>query len=274
MRACLAALCLSLSLGLGQQAQAQPERVVVLGGSVTEIVYDLGQEGRLVAGDQSSIHPPAALKLPRVGYYRSVPIEGVIAMRPDLVLASENAGPQKTLQRLSQLGIEVDVVSDAPSIESLYKRIEQIAGRLRVPGEGEKLIAQVRAEVQAAQAQAAPSRRALVLLNRTGPLMAAGSGTAADAVLTLAGLKNVLESQQGYKPISAEGLAALSPELIVISRASLDASGGMEKFRSGAGIASTPAAREGRVLAMDDLLILGLGPRVGQAIHELKEAAK
>ncbi len=272
-RTCFAAWCLPLMLALGV-AQAKPQRVVVLGGSVTEIVYDLGQGERLVAGDDSSIYPAAALKLPRVGYYRSVPVEGVVAMKPDLVLASENAGPPKALERLRALGIDLEVVSDSPSIESLYRRIEQIARELQAPEEGEKLIAQVRREVQAAQALPSTPRRALVLLNRTGPMMAAGGDTAANAVLRLAGLENVLASQKGYKPISAEGLATLQPDMIIISAASAKAAGGIDKVKAGAGIAATPAARENRILAMDDLLILGLGPRVGLAIEQLKAAAK
>src|SRR3546814_19986504 len=75
--ACVAPAC-------AQQAQ----RVVSLGGTVTEIVYDLGEGDRLVADDLSSLYPKEATLLPRVGYYRAVPLEGVLSMRPDLVLAS------------------------------------------------------------------------------------------------------------------------------------------------------------------------------------------
>src|SRR5690606_660645 len=135
-------------------------------------------------------------------------------------------------------------------------------------------INKVRSDVAAAQGERSPSRRALVLVNRSGPLMAAGSGTTADAILALAGLDNAFASQSGYKPVSAEGLAALAPEMIIITEASLHASGGMEQFQSGAGMSSTPAARHHRVIAMDDLLIQGLGPRVGQAIRQLKQAAR
>ena len=62
--------------------------MVTLGGSVTEIVYGLGQGARLVGDDQSSLYPPEARRLPSVGYYRAVPVEGVLSLKPDLVLAS------------------------------------------------------------------------------------------------------------------------------------------------------------------------------------------
>lgn len=258
----------------GVTANAAPQRVVSLGGSVTEIVFGLGQGHLLVADDASSMYPEAARKLPRVGYYRTVPLEGVVAQNPDLVLASENAGPPKTLARLSSLGLVVKQVSDQPTMASLYQRIEQIAQALQVPEYGKNMVAQIRQELAAAQAITRPVRRALVLVNRSGPLMGAGNDTAAATVLKLAGLENALEKQSGYKPLSAEGLLTLAPDMIIISTASAQASGGLAKFKESAGVSSTPAARQGRVVAMEDLLILGLGPRVAQAIHQLKAAAR
>ena len=110
---------------------APPERVaarvVTLGGSVTEIVYQLGQGGKLVGDDLSSLYPEAATKLPRVGYYRAVPVEGVLALKPDLVLASEQAGPPDALKRLGDVGVRIVTVPDAPSVDSLKARIRNIA---------------------------------------------------------------------------------------------------------------------------------------------------
>ncbi|MBC8653116.1 ABC transporter substrate-binding protein, partial [Providencia vermicola] len=69
------------------------ERIVTLGGDVTEIVYALGAEQQLVARDSTSLHPEQATKLPDVGYMRMLNAEGVLSMRPTLVLASELAKP-------------------------------------------------------------------------------------------------------------------------------------------------------------------------------------
>ncbi|MBP6018670.1 MAG: ABC transporter substrate-binding protein [Burkholderiaceae bacterium] len=267
------ALCL-LATGMAYANPPEAQRVVSLGGSVTEIIYGLDRGQRLVADDGSSLYPKAATLLPSVGYYRSVSLEGVVAQRPDLVLASENAGPPKTMQRLKDLGVVVHTVSDKPSLDSLYQRIQQIAQALQVPQAGQQLSERVRDELDAAQAIASPVRRALVLVNRTGPMLGAGNDTAAAQLLNLAGLENVLSTQNGYKPVSAEGLAMLAPELIIITNASAKASGGMDAFMASAGIGSTPAAQAGRIVAMDDLLILGLGPRVAQSVRQLKTAAK
>ncbi|MGE6916191.1 heme/hemin ABC transporter substrate-binding protein [Achromobacter kerstersii] len=265
---------LAIALGWAMAASvhaAEPSRVVTLGGSVTEIVYGLGQGDRLVGDDQSSLYPEAATKLPRVGYYRAVPVEGVLSLKPDLVLASEQAGPPEALKRLAGVGVRVVTVSDAPSVDSLKSRIRAIADALGVAAAGERMVDDVTQELARAEAIPATRARALLLINRTGAPQGAGRDTAANEVMHLAGLDNVLHDQQGYKPLSAEAMGALAPDLIVVTQASLDAGGGMEKFLSLPGIASTQAAAKRRVVVMDDLLILGMGPRLPLALTQLKQ---
>ncbi|CAB3694135.1 heme/hemin ABC transporter substrate-binding protein [Achromobacter pestifer] len=250
---------------------AEPSRVVTLGGSVTEIVYGLGQGDRLVGDDLSSLYPEAATKLPRVGYYRAVPVEGVLSLKPDLVLASEQAGPPDALKRLASVGVRVVTVSDAPSVDSLKSRIRSVADALGVAPAGERMVDEVTRELARAEALPATQARALLLINRTGSPQGAGRDTAANEVMHLAGLVNVLHDQQGYKPLSAEAVGALAPDLIVVTQASLDAGGGMDAFLRLPGIASTQAAAKRRVVVMDDLLILGMGPRLPLALTQLKK---
>jgi len=250
---------------------AEPSRVVTLGGSVTEIVYGLGQGDRLVGDDLSSLYPEAATKLPRVGYYRAVPVEGVLSLKPDLVLASEQAGPPDALKRLAGVGVRVVTVSDAPSVDSLKARIRGVADALGVAPAGERMVDEITRELARAEALPATKARALLLINRTGSPQGAGRDTAANEVMHLAGLVNVLHDQQGYKPLSAEAVGALAPDLIVVTQASLEAGGGMEAFLRLPGIASTQAAAKRRVVVMDDLLILGMGPRLPLALTQLKK---
>lgn len=265
------ALCLSLAAWAAQGAA--PERVVTLGGSVTEIAFALDRGDRIVADDLSSLYPEAATRLPRVGYYRATPVEGVVAMRPDMVLASEQAGPPHAIQKLTELGVNLQVVSDQPTVASLYRRIDQVAAALDAKSAGARLSAALKRDLDRIQAQPRSDRPTLLMVNRTGTSQGAGSGTAADEVLRLAGLANVLAGQQGYKPLSPEAMTALAPELLVITASSLDALGGMDKLLQVPGVIATPAARAGRIVVMDDLLVLGLGPRLPQALQQLQDAA-
>ncbi|MNX51514.1 Hemin-binding periplasmic protein HmuT precursor [compost metagenome] len=264
------AIALGWVVAVGVHA-AEPSRVVSLGGSVTEIVYGLGEGDRLVGDDLSSLYPEAATKLPRVGYYRAVPVEGVLSLKPDLVLASEQAGPPDALKRLAGVGVRVVTVSDAPSVDSLKARIRAVAEALGVAPAGERMVDEVTRELARAEAIPATRARALLLLNRTGTPQGAGRDTAANEVMHLAGLVNVLDIQQGYKPLSAEAIGALGPDLIVVTQASLDAGGGMDKFLAQPGIAGSQAAAKRRVVVMDDLLILGMGPRLPLALTQLKQ---
>ena len=250
------------------------DRVISLGGTVTEIVFALEQGNRLVADDASSIYPEAAKSLPRVGYYRNLSLEGILAQEPDLIIASENAGPPEVLQRVRSMGVNTVIVSDRPGIDSLYMRVGQVAAALGAEQAGLALRERIQASLEALSSGNPRHRSALVILHRGGPLLAAGAGTSADALLNLSGLENVAADQmRGYKPMSSEALAALAPEIIFTSTVSAETAGGLAAFASHPGVATTPAAQSGRVVAIDDLLLLGMGPRVAEAVALLRKAA-
>ncbi|WP_018747731.1 heme/hemin ABC transporter substrate-binding protein [Chitiniphilus shinanonensis] len=264
-RLALAALALPLLAG----AAPAPQRVVVLGGGLTEIAYALGGGAQLVGADQSSIYPAAARALPKVGYYRTFSVEGVVALKPDLILASDQAGPPEAIEQLRRLGRRVIVLPSDPTLPALEQRIHGVAAALGLRDDGRALVRQVEVGLKPLRGGKAP--RTLVVISRGGnTLDAAGSATAADAMLKLAGAPNVLARQQGYKPLGGEGAAALAPEAIVTTRMSVESLGGLDKLLAMPGIAATPAARHRRVVVMDDLLLLGFGPRLPQALAELQ----
>ncbi|VFR41278.1 Periplasmic hemin-binding protein [plant metagenome] len=262
-----------LLLAVAHTSLAAPARVVSLGGGITEIVYALGAGDTLVGNDLSSLYPAEATRLPRVGYYRDVSVEGVASLRPDLVLASDQAGPPDALDKLRALGIPVQIVPDAPTLASLQARIEQVGAALERKPQAEALFAGIRRDLDALGAPPKDNApRALSLMARGGTPLGAGQGTAANAMLELAGLRNVLAGQQGYKPVTAEALAATAPQVIITTHMTEQAQGGMAKLLAQPGIASTPAARDKRVVVMDDLLYLSFGPRLPQAVAELRRA--
>lgn len=269
----LRVLAVLLVLLLASPLAAAAERVISLGGSVTEIVYALEEGDRLVADDASSLYPEAATQLPRVGYYRSLSLEGVLSLRPDLLIVSENAGPPEVLERLRAMGVSVVTVSDRPGVDSLYERVRDVAAALGVEEAGERLRARIEASLENVAAASARHRKALIVIHRGGPLLSAGAGTSADALLALSGLENVAAGGQGYKPLSEEAMVALAPEMIITTTMSAESAGGLAAFAARPGVAATPAADEGRVIAVDDLLLLGMGPRVAEAVGLLREAS-
>nr|WP_261796529.1 ABC transporter substrate-binding protein [Pelistega indica] len=163
-------------------------------------------------------------------------------------------------------------MADSPSIEVIYTRIKQISQLLNASEQGEELINKVKQDILSAQALPGKALKTVLLINRTGALMAAGKHTAADEIMKSAGVENIFAHQQGYKPVSAENLANIEPELIIVTEFSAKASGGIEKIKSHPAIINSPAAKNNRIIILDDLLAMGLGPRTGEAIRQIKTA--
>ncbi|GGP22664.1 heme/hemin ABC transporter substrate-binding protein [Silvimonas iriomotensis] len=268
MKRLFCALWLGLVATLTHAADA-PRRVVSLGGPLTEIIYALNAGDRLVGVDASSLYPPAATRLPQVGYYRAFSVEGVAALNPDLILATDQAGPPAALKQLQSLGKRVIVLPGDATLDALEQRVHGVAQALGLKDDGGKMVAQIRQQIAPLQGKAG-GLKTLLVMNRTGKLEGAGTDTTADAMLQLAGARNVLATQKGYKPLSAEAALLLAPQAIVTTSMSITASGGLDAFLALPGVAGTPAARAHRVVVMDDLLLLGFGPRLPEGLRTLQ----
>ncbi len=255
---------------------APAARIVTLGGDVTEIVFALGQQSRIVCDDQTSLYPEAASRLPQVGYLRTLAAEGVLSCKPDLILASEDAGPPAAMTQLGATGIPIVHVPNAHSAEGVTAKIATVADALGVPDRGKALQDKYRAALADAKARLAAfhDRPRAVFLMAQGPggAMAAGRDTAADAMLTLAGAENVAAGFSGYKPLTPESAIALKPDVIIVADHAARLLGGIAALRARPEIAMTPAGKSGRVVAMDALLLLGFGPRTPDALAALAVA--
>ncbi|MCX8522141.1 MAG: ABC transporter substrate-binding protein, partial [Rhodoferax sp.] len=105
---------------------AQARRLVSVGGALTEIVFALQANASLVGVDSTSLYPASAQQLPSVGYARSLSAEGVLALAPTHVIATEDAGPAAVLQQLSAAGIAVTVLAANHRFEGLLERIRRV----------------------------------------------------------------------------------------------------------------------------------------------------
>ena len=268
--AAAACLCLSASPA-AHAAPDAPARIVSIGGSVTEIIYALDQQDRLVAVDTTSIYPEEATRLPNVGYMRQLAAEGVLGLDPDLILAIEGSGPQPAIDVLKASAVPLIEVPEHHSAQGVLDKITVVGKALGVPERAEALKAKVSADFDAtAKAVAGTTEKpgVLFLLSvGSGRMLAAGSNSAADAVITMAGGHNVLASFEGYKPINAEALVAAAPDYIVaMKRPGMDPSA---DIRALPGMELTPAGKNDGIIAMDGQTLLGFGPRAAAAIREL-----
>ncbi|WP_165604901.1 ABC transporter substrate-binding protein, partial [Glaesserella parasuis] len=103
---CFLTACFAISI----TAQATNERVISIGGDVTEIIYALNAEQNLIGRDSTSLNPPQVKTLPDIGYMRQLNTEGILALKPTKVIASEVSQPSIVLEQLKSAGIQVELV--------------------------------------------------------------------------------------------------------------------------------------------------------------------
>ncbi len=270
---------IALALLTGTGALAAPaDRIVSVGGSVTEIVYALGEGHRLVARDSTSSYPPEAAALPNVGYARALSPEGVLSVAPDLIIASSGAGPLETLEVLKQANVAYTEVPEVYSATGVIRKIETVAAALGADQKARALLADITPALKAAQARAqersgdAPVRVLFILSAQGGRIMASGHGTAADGIIRMAGGLNAVNSFEGYKPMTDEAVSATAPDVILTMDRGGDHGVAMEQLASLPALIPTPAAQNGRLVRMDGLSLLGFGPRTADTIDSLSRA--
>ena len=256
-------------------AEDKASRIVSIGGSITEIVYALGEEDRLIARDQTSIYPDAAKKLPDVGYIRQLSPEGVLSVNPDLVIALEGYGPPEARQVIDAAGVPIAVIPEAYDGAGIVAKIEAIAKALGAETKGEKLATKVQADLDAAADAAAavetPAKVLFVLALRDGRIMAAGAHSHAQSIIEMAGAENALTGFDGYKPVTDEAVLAAAPDVILLMDRGINENHDTQDAALLAlpAVSATPAGKNKALIRMDGQYLLGFGPRTAQAARDL-----
>lgn len=273
--AAAAALAFPAALSSAARAAA-PERLVVAGGAITEMVYRLGAEKSLVGVDTTSLYPNDTFKLPKIGYFRQLSAEGILSLNPSLLLVTDQAGPPAALERLRAIRLPLTVIPETLHVADVPEKMRLVGAALDRKAEGERQASLIRAEIEAVNAALArltARPRVLFLMSITdGRLLAGGDITAAESMIRFAGGRNAVVGSTGYKPISAEAAFAADPDYILLSDQSLEALGGIEAMRKLPQLGGLKALRENRVVTLDMLYLLALGPRVAHAGRDLAAA--
>ncbi|MBH89303.1 MAG: hemin ABC transporter substrate-binding protein [Magnetovibrio sp.] len=268
---------LSLSDAFANSANNDPRRVVSIGGSVTEIVYALGQQERLVARDSTSTFPVEAAELPDVGYMRALSAEGVLSVGPELIIAEEGSGPKETIDLLKEASIPFITIPDIYSREGIIAKIVAVGEALGAQTRAKGLIDKLNTELIAAEKKSnsyngVRKKVLFILSTRGGKILASGLNTAADSIIKMAGGINAISKFNGYKPLSDESITVAAPDVIMM----MDRGGNHvienEKLFAKPAISTTPAAKTNSVIWMNGLYLLGFGPRTASAVSDLHTA--
>ena len=168
-------------------AEPLPQRWVSSGGALSEWVVVLGGERKLVGVDTTSRHPVSLTQLPSVGYQRQLAAEGILALRPDLLLGSEEMGPPPVLEQLAAAGVHIERLMARAELHSLQANLQRLGQLLGDEAGAQRAFADYQARLQTQQQwveQAQRSQEApgvlLLLGHAGGSPLAGGVDTAAD----------------------------------------------------------------------------------------------
>ncbi len=257
------------------------DRIIPLTGGLSEVVFTLGLGSRVVARDISATFAQAA-KLPLVTRAHDVSAEGVLSLRPTVVLAESTTGPADAIAQIRAAGVPLVVLPAATSLSDVGPRIDAVAAALGVASAGKKLrtrtaqrIAAVRREVPA---EARRPRVAFLYLRGTASVyLIGGRGSGADSLIAAAGGTDAGVASgltKDFTPITAEALVKAAPDVILVMTEGLRSVGGVAGLEKVPGVAQTPAGLDRRVVAIDDGTLLNFGPRTDVVLRELADGIR
>ncbi len=262
-----------LSTALSMPLQAAQERIISAGSAVTELILALHAEQSLIAVDVTS-QLPDGQQLPKIGYHRRLSAEGLLALSPTKLIGSDEMGPAPVLQQLKSTGVDIEVVNTQANVDGLKARIDQIAAILNKPQEAQQLKSLVDQQVQSLKANQPTNQKKKVLfllIHEGRAANVAGTDTTPDAIINLAGAINpAADKITSYKPLSAEAMVEMQPDVILVSGRSYEKLGGPEAIiKMMPLLAATPAGKNKQIITIDGSALVG-----GLGLKSLAEAKR
>lgn len=251
---------------------AVAQRIITAGSAITETVCALGDCDKIIASDRTSLYPSKIQQLPSIGYRSGINAEGILSLKPTLIIAEKGYVEDAVLTQLSSAGVKLIVVDRKLNFEDTKKIIMQISSALGREAEGRKLIAKNEAELAEVKnllKNIATTPKVLCIYNRgTATVSMAGKETFGE-IIQYAGAANVYTDVEGYKPLNTEALIAANPDYLVMLSTGFESIGGMEGVLNLPGVAQTTAGKKKQIISIESLRLTNFGPRFGETVKEL-----
>ena len=240
------------------------KRIVSIGSAATEILVELGFGDSIVAIDSTSKGVLPDGKAPDIGYMRALAAEGILAQTPDLIVATMDSGPKEVIEALRASGVPLLQLPIEPTVNGIITKVSMLGAVLDAKDKADALSARVKNQAEDLSTKVATAKsspKALFILGMGGNrLTVGGAGTAANAVLDMAGAINIAKDLDGYKPFSPELVVANPPEVVVLM-ANEGHEAAVAKLYENAALAATPAAMNKAVFPVDGAALLSFGTR-------------
>ena len=256
-------------------------RIVVAGGSITEILFFLNESQNIVAVDSTSNFPEEAKNYPSIGYVRSLSAEGVLSLNPTLIIGENDMGPKNVIEQLNKSKVELRVLNEKNSIMGIQDKISCIASILGKNNteNSENNISLKKSATNLKKVSKVNSKKnirglVILMMQGTSPVVA-GRNTSGEDFLKMIGSKNTMSSFEGWKPAGKEAILLSNPNFILITKRAIKNYSSLNLFLRESGIEMTEAAQNKNVYSLDGMSFLGFGPRtinlgleISDKIHE------
>lgn len=261
-----------------KETEQSSRKIITAGGTVTEIIHELGFGDQIIATDITSTYPTSMQSLPSIGYRNQIKAEGILALGPDLILAEEGYLTEDVVNQLKSAQIEIHFFKKPIRVEETKKLITDLADFFEAQVEGNRIVDELQADLDSLQSYLAlndSSPKAAFIMAR-GPqtVFMAGEDTFAQSIFELAGLQPAATGFKDFVPVTPEALVTMNPEFLVFFDSGIKSLGGREGLAQVKGLSDTPAFKDGHILSFDGHYLSGFGPRVGKAALELVKAAR
>jgi len=261
------------SISLTTNAPFTVSRVVVLANGVAEIIQSLNAQSIIVGRDISSTEDSLA-DIPIVTSGHQVLPEKVIALKPDLVLIDASTGPKAAIETIKSAGITVIETPESWSLKDLPIKVRAVGRAIGAQGQAEELIQQLNDSLNASVVKNSPRVAFLYLRGTSSVYLIGGAGSGADSLLAAIGATDVGAQtlDRPFNTLTAESLAELNPDVILVMSKGLQSVGGIDGLLKLPGVAQTRAGKNSAVIDVDDSLLLSFGPRTPSLVDALAKA--
>ena len=250
------------------------QKVVALANGAGEIISAMGFKSILIGRDIASTDVDLK-SVPIVTSGHQVVAEKIIALTPDLVIVDKSTGPQSALDALAVAGIRVVTTPEAWTLGDMPAKVRAIADAIGVPASGAALNTALNSSLDKLQESPEKSRVVFLYLRGGSSIyLIGGKGSGADSLISAVGALDVGAATltNPFNAMTSELLASLNPDVLLVMSKGLQSVGGVSGLVQLPGIAQTAAAKNKRVIAVDDSLLLSFGPRTPDLIEQLSAA--
>lgn len=259
----------TLALVINIQAQ---QRIVSLSGAISEMLCALSLESQIVGVDITSNYPATLEQKAKVGHNRNISAEGVLALRPTLIIGIEGEVKPEIMEQLTAAKVKVQLLKQEYSVASTRKMLQDLGNITGQVAKAKEVLATFDKQIAAIKIVPVKKKVLFIYARGTGSMTVSGTGTALNKMITLAGAQNAVTEFEQFKPLSAESLVAANPDIILMFDSGLQSVGGVDGLLKVQGVATTNAGKNKKIVNMDGQYLAGFGLRLPSAIAALNKS--